>query len=124
MRLGKSIDEEIKRKRGRKNTYTDFDKYHLIQLWKLSGHPCSKRLKSILEECLLGYQCSDLIKNNLKKMSPTQMHDYLRTARAEYLSPEAGQAKAMNNAILSRRTILLFESYLATLELNFQVTLI
>ena len=57
-------------------------------------------------------------------MSPTQMHDYLRTARAEYLSPEAGQAKAMINAILSRRTILLFESYLATLELNFQVTLI
>ena len=92
------IVEEVRQKRGRKNTYTDFDKYHLIQLWKLSGHPCSKRLKSILEEWLLSYQCSDLIKNNLKKMSPTQMDDYLRAARTEYLRKvNSGTVPAKNH---------------------------
>ncbi len=79
------ITEQIQQRRGPKNTYTDFDKHHLVQLWKLSGYPCSKRLKSILREWLHNYECSDLIKNNLKKMSPTQMDEYLRTARAEYI---------------------------------------
>lgn len=89
---------EIKQKRGRKNTYTDFDKYHLIRLRKLSRPPCSKRLKSILEEWPLNYQCSDLIKNNLKKMTPTQMDDYLRSARAEYLRKvNSGTVPARNH---------------------------
>lgn len=79
------VINEIKQKRGRKNTYTDFDKHHLIQLWKLSGYPCSKRLKSILEEWLTSYVCSELVKINLKKMSPTLMDEYLRAARLEYL---------------------------------------
>ena len=79
------VINEIKQKRGRKNTYTDFDKYHLIQLWKLSGYPCSKRLKSILEEWLTSYVCSELVKINLKKMSPTLMDEYLRATRLEYL---------------------------------------
>ncbi|MBC7421202.1 MAG: hypothetical protein H7328_10785 [Bdellovibrio sp.] len=52
---GAIVIEEIKQKRGPKNTYTDFDKHHLVQLWKLSGYPCSKRLKSILEEWLTSY---------------------------------------------------------------------
>jgi len=92
------IIEEVRQKRGRKSTYTDFDKYHLVQIWKLSGYPCSKRLKSILEEWLLNYNCSDLIKNNLKKMSPTQMDDYLRSARAEYLRKvNSGTVPAKNH---------------------------
>jgi hypothetical protein len=79
------VKDEFVCKSGRKNIYTDFDKHHLIQIWKLSGYPCSKRLKSILEEWLIRYECSDLIKNNLKRMSPTRMDEFLRSSRVEYL---------------------------------------
>jgi hypothetical protein len=59
---GAIITEQIQKKRGPKNTYTDFDKHHLIQLWKLSGYPCSKRLKSILEEWLIKINLGNRIK--------------------------------------------------------------
>lgn len=52
------IVEVVRKKPGRKNTYTDLDKHHLIQIWKLSCYPCSKRLKVIFEEWLLNYNCS------------------------------------------------------------------
>jgi hypothetical protein len=92
------IVSETKRTRGPKNTYTDFDKHHLVQLWKLSGYPCSKRLKSILEEWLQSYTCSDAIKERLKKMSATAMDEYLRAARAEYLRKvNSGTVPAKNH---------------------------
>ncbi len=70
--------------RGRRAKYNDFDKHHLVQLWKLSGYPCSKRLKSILAEWLASYKCSDEIKKKLKSMSPSQMDEYLKQPRIEY----------------------------------------
>ena len=71
--------------RGRRAKYNDFDKHHLVQVWRLSGYPCSKRLKSILLEWLNDYDCAESIKANLKSMSPSQMDEYLRQARADYL---------------------------------------
>ena len=71
--------------RGRRAKYNDFDKHHLVQVWRLSGYPCSKRLKSILLEWLNDYDCADSIKAHLKSMSPSQMDEYLRQARADYL---------------------------------------
>ena len=68
-------------KRGRKPKYNDLDKHHLLQIWKLSGYPCSKRLKSILSEWLEYYDCADLIKSHLKQMSPSRMDEYLRESR-------------------------------------------
>ena len=70
--------------RGRRAKYNDFDKHHLIQLWKLSGYPCSKRLKIILSEWLDRYDCSEVIKSQLQSMSPSQMDEYLRQARIDY----------------------------------------
>lgn len=40
------IAPEINRVRGRRAKYNDFDKHHLVQIWKLAGYPCSKRLVS------------------------------------------------------------------------------
>ena len=95
---GAIIIEETRRTRGRKNTYTDFDKHHLVQLWKLSGYPCSKRLQSILDEWLQSYDCSEQIKCNLKKMSATAMDEYLRVARLEYLRKvNSGTVPAKNH---------------------------
>jgi hypothetical protein len=68
---------------GRRPKYNDLDRHHLVQLWKLSGFPCSKRLKSILEEWLLKYDCADSIKGRLKSMSPSQMDEFLRSARID-----------------------------------------
>ena len=97
-KLRGAIIEETQKVRGRKGTYTDFDKYHLVQLWKLSGHPCSKRLQSILDEWLQSYDCSELIKNKLKKMSAASMDEYLRAARAEYLRKvNSGTVPAKNH---------------------------
>ena len=76
--------KELKQQRGRKPKYNDFDKYHLVQVWKLSGYPCSKRLKSILEEWLNDYNCSNEIKLKLKSMSAAQMDIYLKTPRIEH----------------------------------------
>lgn len=78
------ILEQARQKRGRKAKYNDLDKHHLVQLWKLSGYPCSKRLKIIIGEWLTHYDCADSIKNRLKLMSPSQMDDFLRQARIEY----------------------------------------
>lgn len=84
-RLRKAILFEIKLStRGRRAKYNDIDKHHLVQLWKLSGYPCSKRLKSILYEWLANYDCSEEIKNRLKSISPSQMDEYLRKPRVDY----------------------------------------
>lgn len=40
---GALVADLVKRKPGRLAKYNDFDKYHLVQLWKLSGYPRSKR---------------------------------------------------------------------------------
>jgi hypothetical protein len=79
-----AADLRPSRRRGRRPTYNDLDRHHLIQLWKLSGYPCSKRLKSILQEWLLQYDCSDGIKARLKSMSPSQMDEFLRQPRVDY----------------------------------------
>jgi hypothetical protein len=66
---------------GRRPKYNDLDRHHLVQIWRLSGFPCSKRLKSILEEWLLNYDYADSIKGRLKSMSPSQMDEFLRSAK-------------------------------------------
>lgn len=85
-KLRNALVEEVvvRGRRGRRAKYNDFDKYHLRQIWKLAGYPCSKRLKVILEEWLITYDCSKLIKDHLLKMSATQMDEYLRESRVEY----------------------------------------
>ena len=84
-RLRASLVQELTRKKaGRRSKYNDFDKHHLIQMWKLSGYPCSKRLKIILDEWLLVYDCADAIKARLRLMSPTQMDEYLRQPRIDH----------------------------------------
>ncbi|MCB0350277.1 MAG: hypothetical protein KDD38_03780 [Bdellovibrionales bacterium] len=85
-RLRKAIMKDmVKCKPGRRPKYNDFDKHHLVQIWQLSGYPCSKRLKSILNEWLDVYECADSIKAHLRTMSPAQMDAYLRSPRIEYL---------------------------------------
>jgi len=50
-KLRSAMVQDFERKKsGRRSKYNDFDKHHLVQIWKLSGYPCSKRLKSIVEE--------------------------------------------------------------------------
>ena len=78
------IVEQHQKCRGRRAKYGDIEKHHLVQLWKLSGYPCSKRLKSILEEWLLNYDCSAMIKERLCLMSASQMDVYLKQARVDY----------------------------------------
>jgi hypothetical protein len=85
-RLRKAIlVDVVKRRAGRQPKYNDFDKHHLQQVWRLSGYPCSKRLKSILAEWLANYDCAESIKLQLQSMSPSQMDEYLRSPRIEYL---------------------------------------
>lgn len=81
---GAVVIEHNRPARGRRAKYNDLDKHHLVQLWKLSGYPCSKRLQSILTEWLTKYNCSESIKEHLKSMSPSQMDEYLRQARIDY----------------------------------------
>ena len=84
-KLRSAIVQDFERKVvGRRSKYNDFDKHHLVQVWKLSGYPCSKRLKSILEEWLLNYDCADGIKSRLKAISATQMDEYLRQPRIDH----------------------------------------
>lgn len=80
-KLRNSIVIEDSPKRGRKPKYNDFDKHHLKKLWELSGHPCSKRLKTIIKDWLPYYECPEPVKKHLLEMSPSQMDEYLRTAR-------------------------------------------
>ena len=67
--------------RGRRPKYNDFDKHHLTLLWKLTGFPCSKRLKSLLPEWLEFYDCAESIKLRLREISPSQMDVLLQPAR-------------------------------------------
>lgn len=90
--------ERKKSRRGRRAKYNDFDKHHLVQLWKLSGYPCSKRLKSILVEWLSNYDCAETIKIQLKSMSPSQMDEYLKQPRIDYLRKvNSGTVPAKNH---------------------------
>ncbi len=70
--------------RGRRAKYNDLDKYHLVQIWKLSGYPCSKRLKAVLLEWLHDYDCSEDIKARLRTISASQMDEYLKQPRIDY----------------------------------------
>ena len=81
---GAIIGAQTRKRSGRRAKYGDIDKHHLVHIWRLSGYPCAKRLKSILEEWLNKYDCSDAIKERLNTMSPTQMDIYLKQARVEY----------------------------------------
>jgi hypothetical protein len=84
--------------RGRRAKYNDFDKHHLAQIWKLSGYPCSKRLKSILIEWLDMYDCAEATKDHLRSMSPSQMDEYLRQPRLDYLRKvNSGTVPAKNH---------------------------
>ena len=78
------VDLESSSARGRRPKYNDLDRFHLVQIWKLSGYPCSKRLKSILEEWLTNYDCAISIKDHLKTMSPSRMDEFLRSPRLEH----------------------------------------
>ena len=70
--------------RGRRAKYNDLDKYHLVQIWKLSGYPCGKRLKAVLVEWLHDYDCSEDIKVRLRTISASQMDEYLKQPRIDY----------------------------------------
>ena len=70
--------------RGRRPKYNDIEKRHLVILWRLSGFPCSKRLRALLPEWLRQYSCGDQIKKSLQEMSSSQMDEYLREARQDY----------------------------------------
>jgi hypothetical protein len=84
-KLRKASTQEVNPKspRGRRPKYNDFDRFHLVQLWRLSGFPCSKRLKFLLSEWLVHYKCAEAIKDRLKAMSPSQMDLFLNAARGE-----------------------------------------
>ena len=84
--------------RGRQPKYNDFDKHHLVQIWKLSGFPCTKRLKMILSEWLETYDCAIEIKCRLKSMSPAQMDIFLQQARIDHLRKvNSGTVPAKNH---------------------------
>jgi len=83
-KLRNAVVDDIKQPRGRKSVYTDIEKQHLIQLWKMSGYPCAKLLKSLLPEWLLKYDCSDQIKKSLIKMSSARMDFFLKQARIDH----------------------------------------
>lgn len=93
------IVENQKKCRGRRAKYGDLERHHLVQLWKLSGYPCSKRLKAILAEWLLKYDCSNAIKERLSSMSATQMDVYLKQARIDYQRKVASGTMPAKNHI-------------------------
>jgi len=83
-RLRKAIvPPKVKPPRGRKPKYHDLDKHHLKQVWKLSGFPCGKRLKTIINEWLEYYDCASDIKKHLRSMSASQMDIYLKQAKID-----------------------------------------
>jgi hypothetical protein len=95
---GAVVDDIVRRKRGRLCRYNDLDKYHLVRLWKLAGHPCSKRLKVIIDEWLNNYSCSNDIKRQLRMMSASQIDVFLRASRIEYLRKvNSGTVPAKNH---------------------------
>jgi hypothetical protein len=71
-------------RRGRAPKYHDIHKQHLVQIWRLSGYPCSKRLKELLPDWLEHYQCSEKIKSELCQISASQMDEYLRHVRIDH----------------------------------------
>ncbi len=77
-------DQQERPKRGRRAKYHDLDKGHLINLWRLSGYPCSKRLKTVLEDWLGHYSCGENIKTALRSMSASQMDVYLQQPRIDH----------------------------------------
>jgi hypothetical protein len=69
---------------GRKPNYNDIDKYHLKQLWVLTGYMCGKRLKSALVDWLPDYEACDVaVRAKLLKMSTATIDRFLKPARAE-----------------------------------------
>lgn len=92
------VHDSGRKKVGRRFKYDDFDKQHLVQIWKLSGYPCSKRLKSIVEEWLTTYDCAGSIKSQLKSISSTQMDEYLRQPRIDHQRKvNSGTVQAKNH---------------------------
>lgn len=92
------IADVVNQKRGRKPKYNDIEKQHLVNVWKLTGHPCGKRLTALMNDWLIFYKCSDAIKKSLKSMSASQMDIYLKQARMDYLKKiNAGTVPAKNH---------------------------
>lgn len=99
-RLRASLVQDFERKKfGRRAKYNDFHKHHLVQIWKLSGYPCSKRLKALLGEWLVVYDCADAIKACLREISATQMDDYLRQPRID-LSTVANYFEILSDTLI------------------------
>ena len=92
------VAEVVNVKRGRRPKYNDIEKQHLVLVWRLTGHPCSKRLVALMEDWLIFYKCSNDIKRSLKSMSASQMDIYLKPARLDYLKKiNAGTVPAKNH---------------------------
>lgn len=92
------IAKEFSAKRGRRPKYNDIEKQHLINVWKLTSQPCSKRLVSLMKEWLCYYKCSVAVAEKLKQMSASQMDIFLRSARLDYLKKiNAGTVPAKNH---------------------------
>ena len=85
--------------RGRRPKYHDIHKQHLVQLWRLSGYPCSKRLKELLPDWLGHYACSEKIKSELCEISASQMDEFLRQARIDH------QRKVNNGTVPAKNHI-------------------
>ena len=92
------VADVVNQKRGRKAKYNDIEKQHLVQVWKLTGYPCSKRLVALMNDWLVFYSCSDQIKQSLRSMSASQMDIFLKDARLSYLKKiNAGTVPAKNH---------------------------
>lgn len=92
------IADVVHQRRGRKAKYNDIEKGHLVQLWKLTGYPCSKRLVALMSDWLAYYNCSDSIKKSLSSMSASQMDIFLKDARLSYLKKiNSGTVPAKNH---------------------------
>ena len=92
------VADVVNQKRGRKPKYNDIEKQHLVLVWKLTGHPCSKRLVALMCDWLIFYRCSEQIKQSLRSMSASQMDIFLRDARLNYLKKiNVGTVPAKNH---------------------------
>jgi hypothetical protein len=65
------VAEVVNHKRGRKPKFNDIEKRHLVLVWKLTGHPCSKRLVAIMDDWLQFYSCSEDIKQLIRLRDPS-----------------------------------------------------
>jgi len=77
-------EDRKKKKRGRKNTYSEKAITHLKKLWLLMDQLCSKNLVAALPEWLKHYsEADDAIKQEIIKMSPSTIDRRLSNYKAE-----------------------------------------